>query len=56
MDTKPIDFYETNVKNSVPSVAANMKEEGAGLKLKRSKPLKEHENTLDSILQFRSRN
>jgi hypothetical protein len=56
MDTKPIDFYETNVKNSVPSVAATMKEEGAGLKLKRSKPLKEHENTLDSILQFRSRN
>lgn len=56
MDTKPIDFYETNVKNSVPSMAATIKEEGGGLKLKRSKPLKETENTLDSILQFRSRN
>lgn len=55
MDTKPIDFYETNMKNSVPSVAAIAKEETGGLKLKRSKPLKEQENTLDSILQFKAR-
>lgn len=55
MDTKPIDFYETNMKNSVPSVAAIAKEESGGLKLKRSKPLKEQENTLDSILHFKAR-
>lgn len=54
MDTKPIDFYETTLMHSSASQAtpSNQAADG-GLKLKRSKPLKEREHTLDNILGFR---
>lgn len=56
MDTKPIDFYETPLRNTFasphqpPLIRAN--EEPTGLKLRRSKPLKDKDNTLDSCLHI----
>jgi hypothetical protein len=56
MDTKPIDFYETPLRNTFtsphqpPLMRAN--EEPTGLKLRRSKPLKDKDNTLDSCLHI----
>ena len=52
MDTKPIDFYQTSMKNT--SFGGNSYGRGGdeGLKLKRTKPLKDRENTLDSILNI----
>lgn len=54
MDTKPIDFYESTLlhNTSVQNMPSNQAADG-GLKLKRSKPLKEKEHTLDNILGFR---
>jgi hypothetical protein len=58
MDTKPIDFYEStllqnnNGTSMIPQKESNVAADG-GLKLKRSKPLKEKEHTLDNILGFR---
>lgn len=54
MDTKPIDFYESTLMHSSASQPppSNQAADG-GLKLKRSKPLKEREHTLDNILGFR---
>lgn len=58
MDTKPIDFFETNtqtkhlnITNYTPSYTAE-ESSGGGLKLKRSKPLKDKESTLDSCLNI----
>jgi hypothetical protein len=51
MDTKPIDFYETSIKNTFVGGAVFAKAE-EGLKLKRSKPLKDRESTLDSCLNI----
>lgn len=56
MDTKPIDFYETPLRNTFtsphqpPLMRAN--DEPTGLKLRRSKPLKDKDNTLDSCLHI----
>ena len=56
MDTKPIDFYETPLRNTFasphqpPLIRAN--DEPTGLKLRRSKPLKDKDNTLDSCLHI----
>lgn len=56
MDTKPIDFYETPLRNTFasphqpPLIRAN--DEPTGLKLRRSKPLKDKDNTLDSCLNI----
>lgn len=56
MDTKPIDFYETPLRNTftsphpLPVVRTN--EEPTHLKLRRTKPLKDKDNTLDSCLQI----
>jgi hypothetical protein len=57
MDTKPIDFYETNIHNSFanPVVYPSYKTESGDFKLKRSKPLKEHANTLDSVLNIQTK-
>lgn len=57
MDTKPIDFYETNIHNSFanPVSYPSYKAESGELKLKRSKPLKEHANTLDSVLNIQTK-
>jgi hypothetical protein len=52
IDTKPIDFFDTNAKNSggVTSVPQRSVEEG--LRLKRSKPLKDKESTLDTVMNI----
>lgn len=56
MDTKPIDFYETPLRNTFASpyqMARNTQsDEPTGLKLKRNKPLKDKESTLDTCLQY----
>jgi hypothetical protein len=56
MDTKPIDFYETPLRNTFASpyqyVRQVQQDEPTGLKLKRSKPLKDKESTLDTCLQL----
>ena len=57
MDTKPIDFYETPLRNTFTSphqyaVQKPNTEEHANLKLRRNKPLKDKESTLDACLQF----
>ena len=44
MDTKPIDFYEQGERNA--------SEYNNSLRLKRTKPLKEIENTLDACLNI----
>jgi hypothetical protein len=56
MDTKPIDFYETPLRNTFASphqmTVQRTSDEPTGLKLKRTKPLKDKESTLDACLQF----
>ena len=51
IDTKPIDFFETNQKNGLPTLPQRPVEEG--LRLKRSKPLKERESTLDTVMNIK---
>ena len=51
MDTKPIDFYESNIGSNGQNGPGS---QDTGLKLKRSKPLKEREHTLDSLLGLKS--
>ena len=56
MDTKPIDFYEAPIKQALPTYA--FEREGAGedgLRLKRNKPLKERDSTLDACIQIKMR-
>jgi hypothetical protein len=55
MDTKPIDFYEAQMKQALPSYAFEHKGDDEGLRLKRTKPLKERESTLDACIMVRSR-
>ncbi len=56
MDTKPIDFYETPLRNTFASPhALNIKrqtDEPTGLKLRRTKPLKDKDSTLDDVLNI----
>lgn len=54
MDTKPIDFYETSIKNTFATggVADRFAKAEEGLKLRRTKPLKDRESTLDSCLNI----
>lgn len=56
MDTKPIDFYETAIRsNYLPSYTVQKSLDDStpsSLKLKRSKPLKERESTLDACLNI----
>ena len=54
MDTKPIDFYETSLRNTVASVPMTQVSDGT-LKLKRNKPLKDRESTLDACLNIQVR-
>lgn len=54
IDTKPIDFFDTNLKAGagvVAAPAARSVEEG--LRLKRSKPLKDKESTLDTVMNIK---
>lgn len=56
MDTKPIDFYETPLRNTFASPHAlhiqRQADEPTGLKLRRTKPLKDKESTLDNVLNI----
>ena len=51
MDTKPVDFYETSLRNTT-TVYNPIPTHDSGLKLKRSKPLKDRESTLDACLNI----
>lgn len=59
MDTKPIDFYETTLRNTLVNpyqqLVNRQMDEAAPLKLKRSKPLKDKESTLDAHLNIKVR-
>jgi hypothetical protein len=50
IDTKPIDFFDTSMKNTITGPPVEKKEEG--LRLQRKKPLKERESTLDSVMSI----
>lgn len=56
LDTKPIDFYETSLKNTSANASMStieqMKNAEPGLRLKRSKPLKDKESTLDAVMNL----
>ena len=57
IDTKPIDFYDTSMKNAVTLLPYDkIKKVEEGLRLKRSKPLKDKESTLDSCMNLEIRN
>ena len=56
MDTKPIDFYETTIpKSFVPLNNERVQKVEEGLRLKRSKPLKDRESTLDAVMNLQIR-
>ena len=57
LDTKPIDFYETSLRNTTATGAGLdlVKPVEAGLRLKRSKPLKDKESTLDAVMNLHVR-
>ncbi len=53
IDTKPIDFYDSSMKHTISPLLGEMVPKAEeGLRLKRSKPLKEKESTLDSVLKI----
>jgi hypothetical protein len=56
MDTKPIDFYDTSLtKNVMETVKERLAKAEEVLKLKRTKPLKAWESTLDACINLRVR-
>lgn len=54
LDTKPIDFYETSLRNTSATGAGLdvVKPVESGLRLKRSKSLKDKESTLDAVMNL----
>jgi hypothetical protein len=52
LDTKPIDFYETSLRNTSAAGIDVVKTLEPGLRLKRSKPLKDKESTLDAVMNL----
>ena len=57
LDTKQIDFYETSLRNTSVNATLGgavelMKNSEPGLRLKRSKPLKDKESTLDAVMNL----
>ena len=58
LDTKPVDFYETSLRNTTATgagldiVKPSM---GEGLRLKRTKALKDKESTLDAVMNLHVR-
>lgn len=53
IDTKPIDFYDTTMKNNMTLLPFDkIQRAEEGLRLKRSKPLKDKESTLDSCMNL----
>lgn len=57
IDTKPIDFFDSSLKNTLIGSLQQEKVSKAeeGLRLKRSKPLKDKESTLDSVMNIQIR-
>jgi hypothetical protein len=56
MDTKPIDFYDSGLtKNITDTVSQRLQKAEEVLRLKRTKPLKAFESTLDASLNLRIR-
>ena len=56
IDTKPIDFYDSSMKHTIsPLLGEAVPKAEEGLRLKRSRPLKEKESTLDSVLKIQIR-
>ena len=54
MDTKPIDFYDSGLtKNVMDTVNERIQKAEEGLRLRRTKPLKAWESTLDACIQFK---
>lgn len=54
MDTKPIDFYDSGLtRNVLDTVHERLQKAEEGLRLRRTKPLKAWESTLDACIQFR---
>lgn len=58
IDTKPIDFFDSSIKNTI--IGGSLQKENTvkaqeGLRLKRSKPLKDRESTLDSVMNINIR-
>ena len=52
IDTKPIDFFDSTMKKSgLPTLPQQPVEEG--LRLKRNKPLKDKESTLDTVMNIK---
>ena len=52
LDTKPIDFYDTTYKNTSAIQEERVARAEEGLKLKRTKPLKDKESTLDACMSI----
>ena len=56
MDTKPIDFYDISLtKNVMETVKERLDKAEQVLKLKRTKPLKAWESTLDACINLKVR-
>ena len=53
IDTKPIDFFDTNLKHGGSLVVVPQRSVEEGLRLKRSKPLKDKESTLDTVMNIK---
>ena len=53
IDTKPIDFFDTNLKQGGAVMALPQRSVEEGLRLKRNKPLKERESTLDTVMNIK---
>ena len=55
MDTKPIDFYEAALKNVfIQNDSEKLQKPGTGgLRLRRSKPIREKENTLEFCMRIK---
>jgi hypothetical protein len=57
IDTKPIDFYDTSVKSNITLLPYDkIQKTEEGLRLKRTKPLKDKESTLDSCMNITIKN
>lgn len=55
IDTKPIDFFDSSLKNTLftpTSEKTTARSTEEGLRLKRSKPLKDRDSTLDSVMNI----
>jgi hypothetical protein len=55
IDTKPIDFFDSSLKNTIAGnafQAEKVQKAEEGLRLKRTKPLKDKESTLDSVMNI----